>query len=217
MDKVVQQKFCDIYHSATWRQGVSVSGIGSEHEQTEKLVKYLRFLIGMEGVTSIVDCPCGDMNWQPAFLVDLPAEIQFTGIDIVPELIAANTEKFGDTSNWRFEIGDIITNPIPACDLLIVRDCFVHLTNEQIHAALENIKRSPVKLVALTTFPTQFESNAELTPEQWESKMIWRPLNMRHAPFNLPFPTYQLIEQCSQSGGKWRDKCLSVWRVSDLP
>jgi hypothetical protein len=157
------------------------------------------------------------MNWQPALLDNWKGiGIDYTGIDIVPELIAANNARFAEQANWKFQVGNIITDQIPKCDFLMVRDCFVHLTNDMIKQALLNIASSDVKFVALTTFPAHENGNYEPTPEQWADPQLWRPLNMALPPFLLPFPKYQCIEQCTEADGIFADKCLSVWTINQI-
>ena len=47
------------------------------------------------GVTrvSLLDVPCGDMHWMKRFLVSRD-DVEYTGLDIVPDLIAAHKRDF---------------------------------------------------------------------------------------------------------------------------
>jgi hypothetical protein len=44
----------------------------------------------------------------------------------------------------------------------------------------------------------------------------WRPLNLEKAPFNLPAPLYKYQEDSTLGQGKYPDKYLSLWKLSDL-
>ena len=59
----------------------------------------------------LLDVPCGDMTWMRRFL-ESRDDVDYTGIDIVPELIAAHKSSFGATT-WKFEHRDIITDGLP--------------------------------------------------------------------------------------------------------
>src|SRR4051812_23723440 len=76
--------FTEIYRSNAWDGTDSVSGRGSDASQTARLVTELPGVLRDLRVTSLLDIPCGDFFWMKQ--VDL-AGIQYTGADIVPELV----------------------------------------------------------------------------------------------------------------------------------
>ena len=154
------------------------------------------------GVRTLTDIPCGDFNWMRE--VNL-AEVDYLGADIVPELIAANTQKYA-RPGIRFDCLDLMTDTLDRVDLILCRDCLFHYTNSFILKALGRIKASGSTYLLTTTFPG-LEKNAEL-----ESIGLFRPVNLECPPFDLPEPLARIDERHGIAGGK----VLSLWRLADL-
>ena len=125
------------YNSNFWRSKESLSGPGSELIQTQILTKELPLLFKFINISSVLDLPCGDFNWMSK--VDLSG-ISYIGGDIVSDLIDSNNTQFR-THDIVFEKIDLINDRIPVVDLILVRDCLVHLSYNDINKALENIKK----------------------------------------------------------------------------
>lgn len=200
------QVFADIYQNNHWKSAESISGKGSEIRQTEVLIKELSKLLKERQVRSVLDIPCGDLNWMQK--VDLE-NIDYTGADIVEELINTNAEKYKERTNFKFRVLNLITDPLPKCEMVIVRDCLVHLSYEEIFKAIENLKSSGSEFLLTTTFPEHHINHDILTGK-------WRPLNLQDKPFNFPTPVMVINEKCTQGGGKYKDKSMALWRISDL-
>ncbi len=201
-----RRRFRRIYEKNLFGGKESRSGPGSSMEQTQVLRKELRALLERLAVNSLLDAPCGDCNWMRA--ADLGA-VTYTGVDIVPELIEANRTRFA-SRGIRFMVADLSRDPLPRADLIFCRDCLVHLPFEQIRACLVNFLESGATYLMATTF-TATQLNQDLEPGA-----IWRPLNMERAPFCFPPPEYLLFEQCTEDSGRYPDKSMGVWRLSDL-
>ncbi|NVK28767.1 MAG: class I SAM-dependent methyltransferase [Flavobacteriia bacterium] len=200
------ERFERIYQSNDWKDQESVSGPGSSKEQTEEVVRILNKVITEYKIQRIADIPCGDFGWMKD--VDLNGA-SYIGGDIVKELIKENTNRYVDRAECSFELIDLLSDPIPNADLLLVRDCTVHLSHEQVHLALENIRKSNVKYLLTTTF-TEVDKNADIHTGDW------RPLNMCRAPFNLPEPKAVFNEKCTENNGRYADKSLALWEVDKL-
>jgi hypothetical protein len=200
----VTQVFAGIYQTRGWGPGESVSGRGASVEQTRRLVRELQDLLAQLEIRSLLDIPCGDWNWMK--LVNL-AGIDYIGADIVEELIAANRQH--ERSGVRFARMDLLSDPLPQVDAIFTRDCLVHLSFEQIGAALRNIVQSGSRWLLTTTFPGRSENRDIPTGR-------WRPLNLELAPFHLPPPERYLFEACTEANGRWADKSLGLWRIESL-
>lgn len=216
--KDVQNKFTDIFETQLWQSGESVSGSGSETEQTAVLIEHLYFFAARCGIKTIVDWPCGDFHYMNVAMENLsmqPFNCKYKGFDIVEALIEANKVKYPD---YEFEVGDIIKDPIPSCDLLIVRDCFVHLSTEMVFDAIENILKHDIKYVGFTTFTDRVGGEDECeTQHLFETKQdFWRPINLMADPYNLPCPWYMIVENCTEADGAYYDKCLAIYDVELL-
>ena len=69
-----------------WGAATSVSGLGSEDAATAAIKEALPGLLGRIGARSLLDAPCGDASW----IRTCSLSVNYTGIDIVPSLIADN-------------------------------------------------------------------------------------------------------------------------------
>lgn len=198
--------FTDYFKNNTWQGQESISGPGSDYEQTKFLIPELQILLDDLKIKTMLDAPCGDFNWMKR--IDL-SRITYIGADIVEELINKNNRRYKSV-NISFKTMDIVKDKIPTVDLIMVRDCFVHLPNVDIVNALKNIKESKSKYLLTTNFFWQHMQNNKDIPIGG-----WRRLDLTSKPFNLPVPEKFIIEGNIQSND--RDKTLSLWKIKDLP
>ncbi|MBU7583444.1 MAG: glycosyltransferase [Nostoc sp. TH1S01] len=196
--------FDKIYKNNGFAGTESRSGEGSSLFQTRIIREEIPKLLDELGVKHFLDVPCGDWNWMRH--LDL-TNIHYTGGDIVQAVIDANNRVYSN-ENCKFEYLNIITGPLPQADLLLCRDCLVHLNFADGLAALEQFRKSGAKWLLTTTF-TERDSNADL----YEGE-IWRPLNLEKPPYNLPKPERYINEGCTQGDGLFGDKCLGLWRLN---
>ena len=204
MDTNLEQAFTNIFNTRAWHSNESISGIGSELEQTKTIIKELPFLFQKYDIKSILDAPCGDYNWMQH--VD-KINIEYTGGDIVAPLIEANKTKYPDVNFMHL---DLTKSELPQVDLIIARDVFVHMTYNTIVSALENIIKSNCKYLLTTSF-TGINSNRDLSHDG-----DWRPLNLLIAPFRFK-PIYLINEDCTEgTNNQHNDKCLVLFEVSRL-
>lgn len=203
----VRSKFSRYFRDNVFGNPESHSGEGSTLEQTETLRRALPALLAEIGASSLVDAPCGDFNWMRD--TDLGID-RYVGVDIVEELIRADQQRYGNDGR-TFLCRDIIRDPLPKADVILCRDCLVHLTFDQALKAIGNFKRSGSTYLLTTTFSDR-DANVDL-----KGKDIWRTLNLEHAPFNFPPPLRLISENCTEGDGAYGDKCLGLWRLADLP
>ena len=205
--KPAAEVFQQIHDSNEWNVVTteSVSGEGSTMEQTATLRAELPGLLRKLGVRSLLDLPCGDFNWMQH--VDLTG-IRYTGGDIVESLVLRNNDRFGNEHRQFLHL-NLLTDLLPTCDLILCRDCLVHLSLADVQSALANIRRSGITYLATTHFHEE-EENADILTGGW------RPLNLFKAPFNFPVPVAEINENCTEMGGAFSDKCLVVWRVAEV-
>jgi SAM-dependent methyltransferase len=197
----LEQRFTTFYESHYWVDDQSRSGGGSNLYATEKIRKAIPGLFAKYEVLSVLDIPCGDFFWFKEMRLDLDSYI---GGDIVAPLIASVAEKY--TSPTRsFRVMDLTKDVLPDCDLILVRDCFIHLRFESIFGALKNITRSKIRYL-LTTHYTNLGANVDI------GTGTYRALNLCAPPFNFP-SALELIDDYAQ-GIKPRQ--LALWRVDDL-
>ncbi len=202
----LKQAFTHIYKTNLWGSERSRSGLGSGGEETGHLRGAIPSLLKELGASTLLDIPCGDFGWLSK--ADLH-EVDYTGADIVGELVARNRALYLSTAR-RFAHLDLTCDALPRADVVLCRDCLVHLSFENIQRALANIRRSGSTYLLTTTF-TSHETNLDI------EDCDWRLLNLECAPFQFPKPVATIVEGCTEGDGAYADKSLGLWRVADLP
>lgn len=203
--KKYEGQFTGIYKSRYWGASGSASGGGSSLDSTLVVRALLGRLFMQKRIRSFVDVPCGDFHWMQAVSLD---GVRYTGGDIVAPLIAENKKRH-ERDGVRFMHLDVINDRLPSVDLVLCRDCLVHLPLADVTKALRNIARSGSTWLLTTTFPTRAQ-NAEIAPGKW------RPLNLQIAPFHLPPPEELVNEECVDADGAYADKSLGLWRCDAI-
>jgi hypothetical protein len=198
-----EEVFTEIYHTRMWGDPESLSGAGSNLAQTEQVRRALPALLDEMECRSLLDIPCGDFYWMR--LLDL--DVDYTGADIVNELVEANQQQYGNEQR-RFMRLDLVQDALPAADLVLCRDCLVHLCYDDIFKGLANLKNSGSTYLLTTTY-TDMERNHD-TPTGSH-----RALGLHLPPFNFPPPLRLIDEQCPEPG--FEDKALGLWRIAELP
>lgn len=203
--KSTEKIFADIHSGNKWGGRHSVSGPGSELNEVLAISEGLPTILAELQVKTVLDIPCGDFNWMKNLNLRV---IEYTGADIVPDLIQHNQEKY-QKDNVRFQVADVISDKLPKVDLVLCRDCLVHLSSRDVLLALQNICDSGSKYLLTTTFPER-KHNENIATGQW------RALNLTVAPFLLPEPVWIMSENCEVDGGAQRDKSLALWKIADI-
>ena len=201
-----KEVFTIINRKNLWGSSESISGPGSEINQTQTLISELPKLIDKFGIKSMLDIPCGDYNWIRR--IDFQ-QLEYTGADIVDVIVNENIRKY-ESVNTKFEVLDITIDALPKRDLVLVRDCFVHLSFVDTKKAINNIHKSGSKYLLATTFIDR-SVNADIVTGDW------RPINMQISPFNFPDTEYTLLENCTECDGDYKDKAMGLWLIEKLP
>jgi hypothetical protein len=198
--------FSKIYQENYWG-GNSVSGMGSELQQTESLRSRLPFVLKKYSITSLLDAPCGDFGWMKH--VDLSG-INYIGGDIVPLLVDANRKKYS-SGNRSFTVINLITDNLPKAEMLLCRDCLIHFSIKDIQIFIMNLKKSGIPLLLTTTYPNIKKNGDILTGD-------FRALNLRISPFHFPEPMEVISEDpfvVHQNNPNFIRE-MALWRVNDL-
>jgi hypothetical protein len=195
-----REVFTQIHRRNIWGYQETVSGSGSTLHYTERLRQDLPDLLAELGVRTLLDVPCGDFHWMSR--VELPVE-RYIGCDIVPELVEAARSRYGRRDR-EFHTIDLCNDPLPDADLLLCRDCLIHLSEEMNLLALANILKSSVRYLLATTYPGG--KNRAIRNGNWF------PLNLCAPPYNFP-PPVRVIDD-------WRPpfprRQLALWEVESL-
>ncbi len=194
--------FTRIHDTNLWGSDESRSGLGSAVDATAKLREAIPRLLASLNARSLLDIPCGDFGWLSQ--CDL-GDIEYTGADIVTSIVSRNQERYG-AARRRFVQADLTVGPLPSADVVLCRDCLVHLSFANIARGLDVIAASGSTYLLTTTF-TAHEANEDCADGDW------RMLNLQAAPFGFPEPIAVIVEGCTEAGGAYADKTLGLWRV----
>lgn len=196
--KNTRKVFTNIYKQGAWKSKETISGPGSRLDHTSQLRLELPAMLLSMGIRSLLDAPCGDYNWMSQ--TDLEG-IDYTGADIVPDLIAENQKRY---PGIKFIIADIIKDPLPVAEAILCRDCFIHLNNAQVIRAIRNFKKSNFKFLITNTSPIDENKNV-LTGD-------FRPVNLEKAPFLFPAPLKKIKDHIEGEPVRW----LGLWELKEI-
>ncbi len=196
-----RSRFSRMYHENAWNDSESRSGRGSRLDETRSLRAALPGLLVELRVRSMLDAPCGDLNWMSQ--VDLGG-IEYIGADIVPELITDNRLRFASPTRG-FRVLDLVASTLPRVDLVLCRDCLVHLSHAEISRVLRNIIASGARYLLTTTF-IEVRTNEDIATGGW------RRIDLRLPPFSWPEPRLLIAEGSSEQA----DKRLGLWDLDNL-
>jgi SAM-dependent methyltransferase len=92
------EAFSRIYRNRLWGEESNElfdSGRGSVSVFTEQYSQFIRGFIRDKGIKKIVDLGCG--SFQVGRLLTSDSNVEYIGVDIVPDLIRYNQSRFGDS------------------------------------------------------------------------------------------------------------------------
>ena len=99
---------------------------------------------------------------------------------------------------------DISAETLPTADLVLCRDCFIHLPTRLIRSALQRFQATEAKFLLLTNYPIT---------EPYHDIPVgsFRRINHMNPPFCFPEPLLVLNDQPTESGQ------LCLWDLQSLP
>lgn len=197
-----QDVFTKVYDSEAWGSSESGSGTGSELRATADIRVSLPGLLSRLEAKSLLDAPCGDWNWMQH--VELPIE-EYHGVDIVPSVIEGNRTRFGG-EHRRFSVADLTKDDLPRADVILCRDCLVHVSYQDAGLILENFRRTGATWLLVNTYPEIEQNRNQFTGRHW------RRLDFTLPPFSFPEATEMFPD-----GGEVDPSQLGLWRLQDLP
>lgn len=201
----LDEVFTRIHAGNLWGEAESVSGSGSTLAETAAVRAELPRLLRETGARTLIDAPCGDGSW--IVRADLGLE-SYLGIDIVPALIEQNRQRLAGPGR-DFQVSDLTRDPLPAADLILCRDCWIHFSFHYIGEALRNFRRSGSTYLLTTTYQGLPQNQDILTGQ-------WRPLDLELAPFRFPPPLARIVEKVYEADGLRLQRGLGLWRLADL-
>jgi SAM-dependent methyltransferase len=200
-----ERVFSRIYSQREWGEAESLSGPGSGIARTAGIRDVLGDLLRELEVNKLLDAGCGDFHWLRA--MDLPVR-EYVGVDVVPELIAEVSDRYARPGR-TFIRADITRDRLPTTDLVLCREVLMHFPDEDVLAAVSNLKRTRARWLLTTTFVERRTNKAiELG--------AWRPLNLERPPFDLPTPLCAFDDIPFADREQFLDKRLALWELATL-
>ena len=104
-----------------------------------------------------------------------------------------NTKDFDSQKNYKFIKIDITKESLPESDLMICRDCLIHLSFKSIKLFFENFRKSKIDYLLLTTYKlkdkTKKFDNFDIPDGEYREIDLTRP------PFLLPTPLHEILDK----------------------
>ena len=182
-----------IWKRNSWRGRGTKSGPGSELVSTVGTAAALQRLCA--GAARVLDVGCGECLWQP----ELPG---YVGVDAVPEAIRVARKRH---PGWDLRALDAVDAKLPAADVAIARDVFVHLSLDDGRHLLERIRATGARTLIATTFTDGQNAGP--------GEAGWYRVDMTAAPFDLG-PPLELVDDGQHPGYNVEEKKLGVWSLA---
>jgi hypothetical protein len=173
-------------------------GAGSTFTYTAPIREALPQLLRELDVKTLLDAPCGDMNWMAR--TDLSG-IDYIGCDYDEEHIRSANMRESQPYSFRPRSKsilqmDICREKLPQADMILCRDFLQHLPNAKVFDVLDKLALSGIRWLLLTS-----HVNAE--NEDIDSMGMFRPINLTNYPFVLPDPVTSIPDGEGRILGLW--------------
>lgn len=166
----LQDTFSDIYARDEWNGG---SGEGSLAEHNRGYIAFIEKYLRDHRIRTVVDLGCGD--WQTSRHIDW-GRVRYTGLDLVPSVIAANRERFG-SRRIAFDVLDDET-AVPDADLLILKDVVQHWSDARVTAFRPVVDRFRHAIITNCIGVPGQERNIDIADG------AFRPIDLLPPPYN---------------------------------
>ena len=209
-EKIRKNAFRHIYLSNHWQNYFKLdlqksrSGPGSNLNYTSDMSRELEKFFAEKNIKTILDIGCGDFIWMNLLLNKYYNYDKYLGLDIVDELIKNNNLKYSN-DKISFKTFDLVKDEIPkGFDIILIRDVFIHLKNEQIINFLNLLKNLDIKFFGVTSTPSLKKNN--------ELKAVgrYRDINIEIEPFNLKDFLHKIDE-------KNNNDTLNIYEIKKHP
>eukprot|EP00040_Diaphanoeca_grandis_P043667 m.268733 g.268733 ORF g.268733 m.268733 type:complete len:319 (-) comp80139_c0_seq1:380-1336(-) len=192
------------YGNISLLERYSSSGDGSDIGiRTQGSLEMISKAINDNGIQSMLDIPCGDVNWQfESWEIDsLPV---YVGGDVALVVVALNSKRFAHHTNKRFVTWDLTTCDFPMFknistqefqpfDLIHIRDVIQHLPLQKGADIIKRVKAAGAKYLATTTYTNGRNGNVK-TGSFYKNDLSAPPFSM-NAPL-ICTPSIYGKQQC---------------------
>ncbi|MFC5282328.1 methyltransferase domain-containing protein [Pedobacter alpinus] len=141
-NKTAETIFTEIYKKQYWGKNEAdpyFSGTGTHDDNTTKYISALKHFINENNIKSVFEIGCGDFSIMQQVLIN--ADINYTGADIVTELVQHLLQNFGNLKTNFIHFDAVSSEIYPDADLCVIRQVLQHLSNTDIQQILEKTKK----------------------------------------------------------------------------
>lgn len=190
-------------------------GPGSTIEYTQEAmaalhttVSQLKMALGAKRIR-LLDVPCGDMVWMSRFL-STRNDIDYTGMDIVADLIARHRDSYSSKHGWKFIEQDVVLQGRlnETYDVILCRVMLQHLYHNDVLRILKLFSDSGSRFLLTTTFLLWGKS----TDLNDGSGGRFRYLNLELPPISLS-PAVCFARDGERDNVHGRLHFLGLWRL----
>jgi hypothetical protein len=207
-NRELNRAFTNICQKNLWGNHPSVSGPGSDLDQTVVIREQIPSLFLKYEIKTIIDAPCGDFYWMKEIVKNVEIK-NYIGFDIVNEIIENNKSKY-NLEKVTFFVSDLTKETVPQADLILCRDCFLHLSYRNIFHILKNFKNSGTKYLLVSSYRNHNNRNV------FNFSIPGRAVNLERHPFRLGSILEVIRENYLGQNGKYSDKSLILLELKLL-
>ena len=134
-------------------------------------------------INSMLDAPCGDYQWMS--LIKFPKEFDYIGVDLHEAMILRNNNVYGN----KFIQLDITEDQLPSKDLIFVRDCLFHLTDDMKRKFFSNLLKTDFKFLLTSNHP-----RCNVNVPNIINGETFAEINLNISPWNFPTPLDTIVD-----------------------
>jgi SAM-dependent methyltransferase len=183
--------FNEIYAKGMWRPKGSEaefhSGPGSLAPVTAGYEAFVAEVIERDpAIETLVDIGCGDFQVSQRILERVKRPVTYVGCDIASIVVEHNQRVHGRAGAVSFQTLNVAKDPLPAGDIVTIREVFQHLSNDTILAALANLRRSFKRAIITEALPLEPSApNLDIVSGYRTRDGYHSGVYLELAPFNL--------------------------------
>ncbi|MCC7260699.1 MAG: class I SAM-dependent methyltransferase [Alphaproteobacteria bacterium] len=196
--------FSAYYENRKAKNSLPRSGPFSEVATTVNLRGAISHVIAHFDIKSIADIGCGDWTWFKE--IPLPDGVSYTGFDIIGDIIAENSRRYGN-KNISFVECDAAEAELPKVDLILCRELFSFLPLSDIQQFCDRFKKSASTYLLASTLYRKPAEGAKLNQEGPLGS--WKYVDLCLPPFSLGAPLMVF-----PGDGPYHD--VGLWKLDTL-
>lgn len=159
--------FTEVYRRGSWQHDGVLSGAGSVAHGCAGLLACLEQLWEEDGMRSVLDLGCGDLEWVSRSGVVTQGKVSYLGVDAVAPLIAHHHRVFPWFRGVAEDLEAYAIRPGLSADLVILKDVLPHLCNGACETIIEACNRGCWRWLLITHHAGAKKDRGRLVDGKW--------------------------------------------------